>query len=857
MINNLNLEQIPIISKTIIDIFKYERKNPIEFSQRLPEIIAKDPGLSSKILKLANSPYYGLMGKISTVTHAINLLGVETVKNIALRSSITDIFIKLHGDKIVKDIYIYFLKRGLIAGVFSKVLCETLGLGTPESFLLRGSLLKIGNIALIMNYEERYDFDVENTDDSVLIDMEREKFGTDSVEVGKYLVEHWNFPYEFYQSIDNHVEIKHNDHISKVAYISNLFSELLLLKDEPKRKMLINKFKTKLKKIFNLSFSDIDIFKGELELEIKLFIEGAPEFNDNCKEIVEVFDKIQKKLVEEIQGLEEINKKLSELKSQLASEKKYLKLNLRFAKSLSWISEPKYLINKILHQINYLTKKAEAKFIFWDIKSKQFYAYKLNGSKNNIYIYDLKKAPLYEKSYKLREIQIKNFDNNILVVIPVFYETTSYGIIPLLFEDRKDYSAEIVGAVETAANVVANAFNNYYSNERVKKEIIKKYVMFDEIKNGMFDNQRMKEIIKELQLYNIHKYILRSIIHKLNNKLTPIIGYAQMIEGKVADVKTNERISIIRKNSDEVVRILNKLFEQFSSPVLQKEVININLLIKEKIQLIDYKIKEEGIKIEYDLEDGLPDIYFSRVQLGDVIMNLIMNAIEAVKQTDKSEKEIKVKTYYDSMNFYIRISDNGIGIDEKIQEKIFEPFFTTYDDKNGLGLNFVHGFVNANQGSIDIKSEVGVGTVITISFYAKTIKKTDKGKIDKSNFRILIVDDEESLVELLSEFLNYEGLNNISTAKNGEQAIDLIKTSKYDLIITDIRMPKVSGIELYYWLKKEKKDVDIIFVTAEVNSEELNKIINNDRIPVLQKPFSLMEFTGLIYESISKKYLEV
>ncbi len=857
MIKSLNLDQIPIISKTIIDIFKYERKNQIEFSQTLSEIIAKDPGLSSKILKFANSPYYGFMGKISTVRHAINLLGVETVKNIVLRSSITDIFLKLKNDKILKNIYTYFLKRGLIAGVVSKILCETLGLGTPESFLLRGTLLKIGNIALIMNFEEKYDFVVEKLYDNDLLDEERRRFGTDSVEVGKYLVEQWNFPYEFYQSIDNHIEIKNNDYISKVAYISNLFSELLLLKDETKRDLLMDRFKVKLKEIFNLSFSDIDVFKGELELEIKLFIEGAPEFSDNCKEVLELFDNIQKKLVEEINDLEEINKKLNKLKNQIALEKKYLKLNLRFAKSLSWISEPQYLINKILHQINYLTQKAEAKFIFWDINSKQFYAYKLNDSKNNVYIYDLKKAPLYERSYKLREIQIKNFDDSILVVIPVFYETTSYGIIPILFENKKDYSSELISAIETAANIVANAFNNYYSNERVKKEIIKKYVMFDEIKNGMFNNQRMKEIIKELQLYNIHKYILRSIIHKLNNKLTPVIGYAQMIEGKSADEKMNERVSIIRKNSDEVVQILNRLFEQFSAPVLQKEIINLNMLIKEKIQLIDYKIKEEGIKVEFELENGLPDIYFSRVQLGDVIMNLIVNSIEAVERTDKAEKRLKVKTYYDSLNFYIEVSDNGVGIDEKIQEKIFEPFFTTYDNKNGLGLNFVHGFVNANQGSIDIKSKVGVGTTITISFYAKTIKQPKKEKIDKGNFKILIVDDEESLVELLTEFLNYEGLNNISTAKDGEKAINLIKKNQYNLIITDIRMPKVSGIELYRWLKSEKKDVDVIFITAEISSEELNKIINNDKIPILQKPFSLMEFTGLIYEFISKKYMEV
>ncbi len=857
MIKDMNFDKIPVISKTIIDIYKYEKKNPIEFSQKLPEIIAKDPGLTSKILKIANSPYYGLIGKISTISHAINLLGVETVKNIALRSSFTDMYLNLKKDKNLKVAYTYFLKRGLISGIFSKIICETLGLGNPESFLLRGTLSKIGNIALIMKYKNKYDFDIENTDDSVLVELEREKFGTDFIEVGKYLVEQWNFPYEFYLSIDNQIDLKHKDNISNVAYLSNLFSKLLLIKNEELRNEMIRDFKTKLKEIFDLNFSDFDTFKSELELEIKLFIESAPEFNNDCEDIIKVFEKIHNKLIEDIKNIEEVNKKLIKVKNQLLWEKKFLKFNLRFAKSLVWINKPDQIIVRLLHHIAYMTKQTDTKFIYWDNESKQFYVFRLNESKVEKYVYDLKKAPLYEKAYKLRELQIKNFDDSILIAIPVFFETTSFGVISLFFKDKTDYSIELVNAIETTANIVANALNNYYSNMRVKKEIVKKYVMFEEIKNGMFDNKKMKELIKELQLYNIHKYILRSIIHKLNNKLTPVIGYAQMLETKINEEKTRGRLSVIRENSNEVVNILNRLFEQFSTPVFKEEIINLNMLIKEKIQLIDYKIKAEGIKIKYELDESIPNMFFSRVQISDVIMNLIVNSIEALKISDKQEKNIIIKTSYNAPLYHIEVIDNGIGIEDKHKDKIFEPFFSTFKDKSGLGLNFVHGFVNANQGSVEIESKKNIGTKIIISFYAKTIEKQKTERISKENYKILIVDDEESLVELITEFLHYEGIDNIVSAQNGEEAMEKIKNNSFDLIITDIRMPKISGIELYKWLKKEGKKIDLFFITANTASEELDNIIINDKIPVLTKPFSLMEFTGLVYEFINNKKLEV
>ena len=189
-------------------------------------------------------------------------------------------------------------------------------------------------------------------------------------------------------------------------------------------------------------------------------------------------------------------------------------------------------------------------------------------------------------------------------------------------------------------------------------------------------------------------------------------------------------------------------------------------------------------------------------------------------------------------------------MDAKTKEHLYEPFFTTKKAGTGLGLSTVYGIVKQHKGHISLKTKLKQGTTFTIFLpeveqESKTIKKSDlKMPNTKGNEHILLVEDEDSVRELVKELLSEQGYN-VSTARNGQEGIEKFK-ARFDLVITDVIMPKVSGFQLVEKILKEKSGIKVIIMSGCTQELKIPENLKQDSILFMSKPFSSEEFLGKV-----------
>jgi len=205
------------------------------------------------------------------------------------------------------------------------------------------------------------------------------------------------------------------------------------------------------------------------------------------------------------------------------------------------------------------------------------------------------------------------------------------------------------------------------------------------------------------------------IAHELNNPLNNILGFAQLI------IKNNNLNEQAKQDVEKIIKaVLNsreiiKKLMYFSRQMPQNFTnVNLNQIIKDAMYFIEPQCSKENIAISYQLSDNIPSIHADNLQLNQVIVNLVVNAIQAMPEGGK----LTISTRNDSQSAFLSVEDTGVGISKKIMQHIFNPFFTTkvIGKGTGLGLSVVHGIIATHKGKIDVKSKEGVGTKFEIEF---------------------------------------------------------------------------------------------------------------------------------------------
>ena len=372
-----------------------------------------------------------------------------------------------------------------------------------------------------------------------------------------------------------------------------------------------------------------------------------------------------------------------------------------------------------------------------------------------------------------------------------------------------------------------------------------------ELKKTLEDLARSQSQLLESQKLEQIGLLASGLAHNLKTPLGGIKGYAQLLK---MDHEEFEELDMIISEVDVLESIINNLtLKSRKDHQKKEEILNLNTVLTIELEFLAANMffKHQVTK-EIDLDEHLPPVYGLYAHFSQAVTNIIQNALDAMY--DSEDKRLHVHTRHDEKYVYIEISDTGSGIPEEIREKVFEVFFTTKPTSlerkgsepfgTGLGLASANYFIRQYGGKIDIQSEVGEGTIVTIR-----VPHTEPKK-DGAMQRILLVDDSNTLLDILVQVCEEMDLE-VYAAMDGEKALELYQKRNPDLIVTDLCMPGLTGPEMMSRIREWNPKQRVVYISGYADNPDFREWLEREaRTPtlstVLKKPFSLDNFRAVV-----------
>lgn len=368
--------------------------------------------------------------------------------------------------------------------------------------------------------------------------------------------------------------------------------------------------------------------------------------------------------------------------------------------------------------------------------------------------------------------------------------------------------------------------------------------------------RRTQRLLEQTQRLATIGQMAAGVAHEINNPLNAIVGMAELLEEDLTDEQAQKMVRQIREQALRIGRITKNLLT-FSRPRPQEFVpVDINEVIREVLDLKAYHLRSNNITVSLNLAQNLPHVIGDKLQIHQVLLNLINNAEDVM--SEQSGGTLTVTTEREGEFVRIVVEDTGPGIPPEHLPHIFDPFFTTkpVGKGTGLGLAIVYGIVTGHGGKIwaENKPEGGAKFVIELPSLQQVEEQTVKREVSESKTaaktgkrRILIVDDERSIAAVLKAMLAREG-HEVEVANDGAEAQRLLMERDYDVVICDLKMPRVNGAELYKWLQAIKPSLasHFIVMTGDFLSPTTQRALQEWGIPVLHKPFRMDELKSLM-----------
>ncbi|MEQ8407875.1 MAG: response regulator [Gammaproteobacteria bacterium] len=359
------------------------------------------------------------------------------------------------------------------------------------------------------------------------------------------------------------------------------------------------------------------------------------------------------------------------------------------------------------------------------------------------------------------------------------------------------------------------------------------------------------------------------VAHDFNNFITVIMGYAELsMMNAERNLPNKEEIEMVLDTARKAARLSSQLLDLSSKQMVEPQVLNLNETIHNSLKLIE-SLLGEGITIDVRTDYALWPIKIDCSQLEQIILNLTVNARDAMRNSGvctfsteniELDREQASKLGVIKPGQFVRliITDTGCGIPKESLEQIFDPFFSTKEKGKGtgLGLSAVFGAVKQNNGQIKVKSEVGKGATFEVYFPKAEGEPESQQhnpgdaeqqlKVEGSE-SILLVEDNEAVRNLLTTVLTELGYE-VTVAINGAHALDVIDATDkpFDLVVSDVIMPKMNGMELYRELKKRSNDTKVVLMSGHTDQAICFQELNQGNINLLSKPFPSQKFAETV-----------
>jgi two-component system NtrC family sensor kinase len=354
--------------------------------------------------------------------------------------------------------------------------------------------------------------------------------------------------------------------------------------------------------------------------------------------------------------------------------------------------------------------------------------------------------------------------------------------------------------------------------------------------------------------------LVSGVAHELNNPLTGISGFAQLLLARDLDESTQRDVETIYTEAERASKIVQNLLSFARRKRAEKELANLNVLLERVLELRSYELRVKNIELELDLDPKLPETMVDANQIQQVFFNVIINAEQAMlAASDLGTLTVRSRRENDVLR--LSFQDDGPGMKPETLRRIFDPFFTTKEtgEGTGLGLTISYGIIDDHGGRIWAESEPGRGTTFIIELpivqgAGRPASPEEEPESTITGRSILVVDDEESIQRLLGSILQMDG-HRVDTASNGTEALERIGRRRYDVIITDIKMPDMDGRDLYQRLLDLDRSLAqrTVFITGDTVSPDTRSFLQRVRNPCLAKPFRVREVRETIEQILSDR----
>jgi two-component system NtrC family sensor kinase len=411
---------------------------------------------------------------------------------------------------------------------------------------------------------------------------------------------------------------------------------------------------------------------------------------------------------------------------------------------------------------------------------------------------------------------------------------------------RGDFTRRITRFSNDECGAVAIAFNDMTANLQASRADLEQAV-------GSLKTAQ-SQLVQSEKLSAIGQFVA-GVAHELNNPLTAVIGFADLLKYTLTDPKHQSHVNHIAKAATRCHKIVNNLLSFSRQHEPERASLELNKLTEEVVEILAYDLRTSNITLVREYAPTLPPILGDSHQLQQVILNVINNARQAL-EAFRHDGRIVLRTGSTDSQVWLRIIDNGPGISRENLSRIFDPFFTTKPQGKGtgLGLSLCYGIMQEHRGRIRAESQPGAGTAFILELPIATtpadqpvIRPDSVSPFKSPGLHVLVIDDEDAIRHLVEEVLLADG-HRVESAGGGEAALELIGRNRYDVIVSDWKMPGLNGINLYQELltKDPESASRMLFMTGDVIKQSFQEFLKQNNRTCLPKPFALREFRAAV-----------
>jgi PAS domain S-box-containing protein len=357
--------------------------------------------------------------------------------------------------------------------------------------------------------------------------------------------------------------------------------------------------------------------------------------------------------------------------------------------------------------------------------------------------------------------------------------------------------------------------------------------------------------------------VVAGVAHELNNPLSGVMGYAELLRPHIREPELLRDLQRIVESAARCERIVFKLLSFARKQETSKKYQNLNDCVAKVLDLKSYHLRSSQIETVLELDPELPETCFDFHQLEQVILNLINNADQAIASL-KTPGRIVLRTGSRDGQVFLEVEDNGPGVPKAVRERVFDPFFTTKDvgQGTGLGLSVSYGIVREHGGRIELRpvsEDGGARFTVFLPLVAAAPEadeeiepQLDRPELPLRGRRILVAEDEPMVLELFSRVLSGDGAE-VTLARDGEEAWKHLAQGDYDLVVTDLRMPNLSGQQLYEKVAGERPEMlrRFVFSTGDLAREQTLAFLQGLPNRILTKPLEVETVRRVLTQAVA------